>query len=379
MSVELTDISFYQSDPNTDFVVDFAKMATQVHGVICRVGQNLWIDREFKDYWSRSKGILPRGSYWFYDSRVDPKQQAELWADALVDDAGEIPTFADFEDTYNGPFHGWKHWFDFLEHFKMRLPNKEIGIYTGPAYWHANTTGVGIPIASLAYFEQYPLWIANYGVASPLIPKPWDTWLFWQYTSKGDGPACGVESLNIDMNLFNGTLEEFQTLFRFDNTPPVEGGGDKTMRYEFKDSINNRAVRTGGNVLYPRIASGTIPGTVLTPAGYLVHGTIAEGDEIVTLSQDVKDASGNIVGKAGDEWLHVMRVGGYDIDGHTAVRHMGSEVGLLIDHGSSSSTDPEPPVEETPTANVNADVHISIRNGQPVGVTVDGDTWVKQA
>ena len=35
----------------------------------------------------------------------------------------------------------------------------------------------------------------------------------WQYTDKGDGIKYGVESLNIDLNYYNGTLEQFNLEF----------------------------------------------------------------------------------------------------------------------------------------------------------------------
>jgi GH25 family lysozyme M1 (1,4-beta-N-acetylmuramidase) len=79
------DVSFYQDDPETPQGIDFAKMRTASEYVIIRAGQNLWVDRDFKANWRESKAAgFPRGSYWFYDSRADPKKQAELWRTALI-------------------------------------------------------------------------------------------------------------------------------------------------------------------------------------------------------------------------------------------------------------------------------------------------------
>ena len=104
------DVSFYQDDPQTPQGIDFAKMRTAAEYVILRAGQNLWPDRDFKANWRESKTAgFPRGSYWFYDSRADPKKQADLWVQQFGGDYGELPLFADFEDRYNGAFKGWKH------------------------------------------------------------------------------------------------------------------------------------------------------------------------------------------------------------------------------------------------------------------------------
>ena len=67
----------------------------------------------------------------------------------------------------------------------------------------------------LKYFQQYPLWIANYSMPKPLIPFPWEDekWLLWQFTATGDGAAYGVESKGIDLNYYNGSLEKFHARF----------------------------------------------------------------------------------------------------------------------------------------------------------------------
>ena len=226
------DVSFYQDDPLTPEGIDFNKLRSNAGYVIIRAGQNLWADRDFKSNWREAKlAGLPRGPYWFYDSRVDPGQQAELWISLLNGDFGELPLFCDFEDSYGGSFGGWKNWYSFIERIKDLAPEKEISIYTAYYYWLENTVSVGIPASSLEYFKQYPLWIANYGVSKPLVPKPWSDWTFWQYTANGDGGIYGVESKNIDLNYFNGDKAAFLNRFGLSNSPiPETAPPDKFFR-----------------------------------------------------------------------------------------------------------------------------------------------------
>lgn len=224
MNAEGPDVSFYQDDNETPRQIDFVKMAKAAVYVIIRTGQNLWEDQDFDYNWHESRlAGLPRGSYWFYDSRIEPKLQARKYIACFADpkDLGELPLMCDFEDTYKGPYQGWKHWYTFIEELKRLAPGKAIGIYTGYYYWIENTTLVGIPAASLEYFHQYPLWIANYGNPKPLVPKPWgpEEWTFWQYTDNGDGGLYGVESLNIDMNQFHGDADAFRARFQLDVQP----------------------------------------------------------------------------------------------------------------------------------------------------------------
>jgi len=202
--MQIADISFYQYKYNPDWsisqYVDFRRMATKSTGVIIRAGQADWKDIAFDISWKSAKDAgLQRGSYWFYDSRTNPKRQAELWASILGKDAGELELWMDFEDKYKGAFHGHKHWYDFAERLKALLPNKQLGVYTGYYYWRENTKPTD------TYFAQYPLWIAWYG-GTPKIPPIWNEWLMHQFTDNGDGAAWGVASGNIDINTRKGDL-----------------------------------------------------------------------------------------------------------------------------------------------------------------------------
>jgi lysozyme len=217
------DVSFYQNNIETEKRIDFVKMHTLAEYVIIRAGQNLWMDRDIKVNWSDAKDAgIPRGSYWFYDSRANPKRQADLWVQALGDDLGELPMFLDLEENYGGRNNGWKDWRIFLEHLKTLVGQKEISIYTGYYYFREHTSNQSSIHEDLEYFHQYPLWIANYKMPIPLIPLPWadNEWLFWQYTAKGDGKAYGVESTSIDLNYFNGNLNDFRRRFMLPEPPP---------------------------------------------------------------------------------------------------------------------------------------------------------------
>jgi GH25 family lysozyme M1 (1,4-beta-N-acetylmuramidase)/uncharacterized protein YraI len=275
------DVSFYQDSPTTPQGIDFVRMNQAADFVIIRAGQNLWPDSDFKDNWQRSKAAgLPRGSYWFYDSRADPKQQAELWVSLLGSDRGELPLFADLEEAYNGPFTGWPHWKTFLERVKSLVGNQEVGIYTAYYYWQNNAPNPSTQPAELEYFHRYPLWIANYATALPLVPKPWtvDEWLFWQYTASGDGIYYGAESLEIDLNYFNGDAQAFADRFHVplpqDPVPPPDPAGNR-----YRVTAGSLYVRSG-------------PGTTYPAVGYLVQNDIVEA----------------LASNADGSWLRVRRL-----------------------------------------------------------------------
>lgn len=213
-----TDVSFWQDDNSTLRKIDFARMkANGAEFVIIRVGQATWVDKDFLDYWHNSKGVLPRGTYWYYDNKVNPVFQAELYIDQLSDDYGELPMWADFEDSTDGAFGTYKHWHTFIERLKVLTPNKEIGIYTRAEYFNSR-----VP-KTYSYFTKFPLWIAHYGADKPDIPRGWADWTLWQHTENGDGLAYGVESKGIDLNYFNGDLQAFQNRFNLspNSTKPI--------------------------------------------------------------------------------------------------------------------------------------------------------------
>lgn len=218
------DISFYDNNIETRKGIDFKKMLSVSYFVIIRAGQNLWVDRDIDVNWHSAKQAgIPRGSYWFYDSRADPKRQAELWVQSLKGDLGELPMFLDLEDTYRGRYNSWRDWYVFLEYLKLLVGKKEIGIYTGYYYFKDHGPNRYTQRQSLDYFRQYPLWIANYSAIRPLIPPPWgrNEWLLWQFTARGDGIAYGAESKGIDLNYFNGSLKNFNKRFKLPSQPSL--------------------------------------------------------------------------------------------------------------------------------------------------------------
>lgn len=223
----IPDVSFYQyryaDNGDIEKYINFATMRGQVDSVIIRAGQNTWQDRAFTTSWLAAKEAgLQRGSYWFYDSRANPKRQAEKWVEVLGNDAGELELWMDFEEEYGGGFGGMKNFYDFTERLNVLLPHKQLGVYTGYYYWIDNFESVDFE----KYFAQYPLWIAAYKTDAPRIPPPWNDWLMWQYTDNGQGSLYGVPSGNIDLNYRKG-----------------EAVGEHPIRPHIEASFNGQMVR----------------------------------------------------------------------------------------------------------------------------------------
>jgi lysozyme len=203
MMIIIPDISKWQDAPSTPKLIDFVKMKTLSPGVIIKASQATYTDPEFAESWANSKAAgMIRGCYHYLDWTKTGQAQAEYFYSVFKNDPPDLPPVVDYESGVNIPVDHLAHLQDFvsrLEELTGRVPM----IYTGPAFW--------VSYGSVeSYWAKFPLWIAHWYAEKPIIPLPWTSWVFWQYTPKGDGPAYGVESMQIDLNNFNGTLDDLK-------------------------------------------------------------------------------------------------------------------------------------------------------------------------
>lgn len=103
----------------------------------------------------------------------------------------------------------------------------KVGSATGKSpLLYSNPTFLKNRLSSDSSLANYPLWAANYfdvsnpGISSKVgcINTIWTgegcnlRWSFWQYSQTGPGSKFGVESRNIDLNVFAGSAEELLAL-----------------------------------------------------------------------------------------------------------------------------------------------------------------------
>ena len=175
--------------------------------VFVKSSQACFSDQRFDENWQKAReaGLL-RGAYHYLDYTKPALDQAKYFCNLLKEDPGELPAVVDFEQArddsnINLPKNFLRQFVEYLQS-DGRMPI----IYTSPAFW--KTYG-----DSSTYWYQFPLWIANYTLsAAPIVPPPWLSWEFWQFSKKGPGQLFGSEALDIDINRFNGSLEELHLL-----------------------------------------------------------------------------------------------------------------------------------------------------------------------
>jgi lysozyme len=219
------DISTWQGDVDADKFI-----AAGAHGVIMRAGAvsaagSCYTDYQFEANAAKFDGRLPMGAYWFYRPEHDPVVQAEYFANLLDGYVWHIPPVVDVEYNTTGVsvvnFQNWLYKFLLrLEALDFQVPM----IYTRGTFWNPN---VGNP----AYAPNYSLWVARYStyLIGPWSdgnyrPLPWQDWLLWQWSADGNrrGAEFGVQSADIDLNRFNGSLPDFYAWCNWNQEPPPE-------------------------------------------------------------------------------------------------------------------------------------------------------------
>jgi GH25 family lysozyme M1 (1,4-beta-N-acetylmuramidase) len=203
------DVSYYQG------VIDWsaAKAAGTEFAFIRLSDGARFRDPKFTANWEGAKaaGVI-RGAYQFFR----PTQDIALQADMMVKAIGRY-TPGDLAPVIDVEADGGlapatvaarvKQWVDLVKTGTGIAPI----IYTGKYFWRDEVGG------SRA-FSDHSLWIAQYTSLCPDLPAPWTRWTFWQHSDRGR--MAGIRG-NVDMNKFNGTLEQLRAFVNGSADPVV--------------------------------------------------------------------------------------------------------------------------------------------------------------
>lgn len=184
-----------------------------------------YIDDTFDPNWTamRRAGLI-RGAYHFFEPKVDPTVQADYFLNVIGDILHEtdLPPILDVEhypqyirQQYDALSVSARR--DRVQRCLRRLEEvsgRKPILYTSQGSWRTIT-------GDSQAFKDYPLWVANYGVLQPNVPaNNWggNGWFMWQYS--GSGTVAGANA-SVDLNWFNGSLEELQEFVGFTGPRPV--------------------------------------------------------------------------------------------------------------------------------------------------------------
>ncbi len=195
MKIQGIDVSKWQGNWNAAV----AKNAGSAF-VFIKASQSNYTDPNFISNWrNASEQELVIGAYHFLDYSIPGAKQADYFADILDAYPCDLPPVVDFEKRV--PNKGrWP--IEFLRDFVQRVADRGYSpmVYTSPSFWRSFGE-------EDEYWTQFPLWLAHYTNGDPQVPAPWNEWTFWQYANNGQGKEFGAESYQIDLNYFNGSIE----------------------------------------------------------------------------------------------------------------------------------------------------------------------------
>ena len=199
------DVSHHQGD------IDWAKVkAAGVNYCFMKATEgSTFKDKKFDFNWNQAKahGII-RGAYHFFR----PNAPVERQVDNLVSkvgklEVGDLPPVLDAEVPQSWTRFSLSKRLSMIEDWMVGV---EEGLGIQPIIYLSPSFADEILKNSQAV-KKYILWLAHYtSRTSPRVPGPWDNWVFWQYSESGR--LDGITTNTVDLNRFQGTLEELKKL-----------------------------------------------------------------------------------------------------------------------------------------------------------------------
>lgn len=217
LPVQGFDVSRHQKTIDWDQVATAGKTFA-----LARVSDGLrYPDRKFvENYRGIASAGLVRGAYQFVRPDQDARAQAELFLEALrnagglTEDGipdGDLPPVLDIEVKTPSGLDGSQNPDDYLS-FQQVRDRVQIWLdIVGPA------TKTKPIVYTMAYMDEtledhygeHRLWVANFNQVCPKMPSGWGDWEFFQYSDRGRIPGILDGVGDVDLDVFNGTEEQF--------------------------------------------------------------------------------------------------------------------------------------------------------------------------
>ncbi|MEM7300789.1 MAG: GH25 family lysozyme [Pseudomonadota bacterium] len=142
---------------------------------------------------ARSAGLIA-GGFHFFTGGESGKDQANQFLSVANPQRGDLLPMLDLEQTNGaGGSEIAQEALSWLQTVEAAVGGKPF-LYTTASFF----SQIGNPTG----FEDYPLWVAEYGVTSPNLPQGWTEYTIWQHSESGS--VTGISGA-VDLDLFNGS------------------------------------------------------------------------------------------------------------------------------------------------------------------------------
>ena len=164
-----------------------------------------------------------RLAYHYYSTGAPWKDQANLFLDMQVGKKFKC-LIVDYEHLYNNLNRKTAEDLEkFLWYLVEQRPGKKVIGYSG-TYVYRDFIAYYVDLSMFDWWmARYP-WIPAPQTGKPKYPlgltyvkRPWKK---WQYSKTGKGSLYGCASRYVDLNVFNGTVEELETWLGMDEPEP---------------------------------------------------------------------------------------------------------------------------------------------------------------
>ncbi|HBR32504.1 MAG TPA: glycoside hydrolase family 25 [Clostridiales bacterium] len=194
------DVSSYQG------IIDWEKLATQniSFAFIKATEGSSYIDPYYyNNYENALKTDIKIGSYHFFSFESSGEKQAENFISVCAKTKNMLPPVVDIE--YYGDYNGKSPDVNLVQSNLKELIEKLENHYGVKPIIYATQRSYKKYISGS--FLEYDVWIRDVYTKASL--NDGRDWTFWQYSHKGKLAGYDGEEKFIDMNVFNGTKEEF--------------------------------------------------------------------------------------------------------------------------------------------------------------------------
>lgn len=199
------------------------------------------VDPKRDEIWSGVKQIGMRGAYHYQRSGVSWLAQADKFLEIaskydhhfIVNDIEKINNVVTINNKPNYSF--FADMFRILNHWKEQSPSKRVVLYSNFDLFN----NFIYPAIKQLYgdlgvkwlTEEIDIWYAQYWNTpsvdkDPSLPLWMETWRIWQITDTALKPLMGsdwgMQSLDGDINVYNGTPDQMRAWLGLTSQPPVE-------------------------------------------------------------------------------------------------------------------------------------------------------------